>query len=43
MKLYFNYLEISGFTPLLNKFIINSLFKWGLIIITKTEKRDLIE
>ncbi len=38
-----NYLKILGLYLLLEKFIINSLFKWGLIIITKTEKRDLIE
>ena len=38
-----NYLKILGLYFLLEKFIINSLFKWGLIIITKTEKRDLIE
>ena len=34
-----NYLKILGLYFLLEKFIINSLFKWGLIIITKTEKK----
>ena len=34
-----NYLKILGLYLLLEKFIINSLFKWGLIIITKTEKK----
>ena len=26
-----NYLKILGLDPLLEKFIINSLFKWGLV------------
>ncbi len=26
-----NYIKILGFYPLLKKFIISSLFKWGLV------------
>ena len=30
-KLYFNYFEMLSFYPLLEKFVINSLFKHGLV------------
>ena len=31
-KLYFNYFEILDFYLLLEKFVINSLFKWNLVL-----------
>ena len=32
-KLYFNSLEILVFYPLVEKFVINSLFKWSLVLV----------
>ena len=29
-----NYIKILGFYPLLKKFIISSLFKWGLVLVS---------
>ena len=37
-KLYFNYLEILGFYPLLK----NSLFEWDLVLITNLQQRILL-
>ena len=31
--LWLNYFEILGFYPLLEEFVIDSLFKWGLVLV----------
>ena len=41
MKLYFNYLKILSFYLFLEKFLINSLFKWGIVLNFKF--RNIIE
>ena len=37
-----NYLKILGFYPLLEKFVINSLFKWSLVLKYKSQIKYLL-